>query len=1307
MAQYYIRTDGSDSNTGLANTAGGACKTLASVCGKATAVGDVINVGVGTFIESQLCVLRPGVSIVGAGVTSIIKSHVANTDGANDGLIELYSSTQNYAGNQSISNIKLDGDALQGGGAIYIYRRGNVSIHDCTIVDFKYCGVVFDNELSWVSPGTFAVSNSLYNNIITNCHGSGGGGNVRLTSQATFSMYGNTIDGRTRGMQNSVTFSNCKAITINNNTFYTLDTRPSGNWNFSFEVWDSWGGIEFHHNNFLGGGTMDLGGHYTYKGAYAFGISVHDNNFTIASRQPYTPEECIAITSESWQRLEDVWIYNNRITNFASGIQVTFGAQAGGVAQNYYIFNNIFEGMGYTDRSAYVIGFVDQNVAVTSYTNINIINNVIVSGANPGIAIRYDVMGSNTNINIKNNIVSGAFSPAVRFAVADYGGTFTNLAVTNNIFFGVGANYSWVGIPSQGTLSPVSASNPNFVSATDFHLKAGSAAIGYGTTVANVTNDLAGNAYANPRSVGVYEYSAVVPVIATITTSSVTGITSTTATTGGIISTDGGAIVTSRGICWATTSNPTIANNKVIDPTTGTGTFVSLITGLTQSTIYHVRAYATNSVGTAYGADIQFVTTTPVVLPTVTTQAASLISYTTATGNGNITSSGGATVTGGFCCATHTVPTTADNSISVVIGAGVYSGGWTGLLPSTTYYLRAWATNSAGTSYGNEVSFTTLTPSAPTVTTGAIFAITQTSATVAGTVTNINGAAITGTGICWSTISGPTITGSHTSDGISLSWSGSLTGLSSNTLYYVRAYATNSAGTSYGTQISFTTTAALPTLNLTSITSITSTTASSGGNTLNDNGSVITAKGICWSTTTTPTIATSHTTDGSGNSNYSSTLSGLVANTLYYVRAYATNSIGTGYSSQLTFTTSPSVTYISVIKAQVKKWMCVPDDRGHGALYNWYVASSSKVAPVGWHVPSNAEFNTLRTFFDPYGAYINNVAGGPLKQIGITHWMTPNTDATNSSGFNGVGSGSRWYNDGTYNSIHGYSFMWGTDVRYGQGVTGQLVANNPTFNTTGGTSYTYADVKNGYNIRFIKDNSVVGDCIDYDGNNYGGVLIGTQVWTTKNFKGTHYNDGTVIPLVTDNNEWIALGVPIDVTNDDSNRMPSKAGATTTINWGQTFPSIGKSLTKVIVKVNSGNSKLGSPDFNIRCSIYNTSLGIQYATTTMLPTTKIADSTNVISASIWGTDNHEFLFNSLSLPIGQYAIYFTYEDVVLNDESNNIGFSWGYSTYPGGEAFYHYSSYAAGVYNTLGPALNLYIYFEGDGMCYYNNDPTYA
>ena len=193
----------------------------------------------------------------------------------------------------------------------------------------------------------------------------------------------------------------------------------------------------------------------------------------------------------------------------------------------------------------------------------------------------------------------------------------------------------------------------------------------------------------------------------------------------------------------------------------------------------------------------------------------------------------------------------------------------------------------------------------PVLTTVIISGTTQTTSVSGGNITAENGATITARGVCWSTSTNPTIADSKTTDGTGKgTFVSNLTGLTPGTVYYVKAYATNSAGTAYGNELTFTATAiSLASITSTEVTAITATTAVSGGDITNDNGSDISAKGVCWSTTADPTIADSHTSDGTGVGVFASDLTGLTTATMYYVRAYSTNSAGTSYGIQVSFTT--------------------------------------------------------------------------------------------------------------------------------------------------------------------------------------------------------------------------------------------------------------------------------------------------------------------------------------------------------------------------------------------------------------------
>jgi len=198
-----------------------------------------------------------------------------------------------------------------------------------------------------------------------------------------------------------------------------------------------------------------------------------------------------------------------------------------------------------------------------------------------------------------------------------------------------------------------------------------------------------------------------VPTLPVLTTASITSIGDTSASGGGNITSDGGAAITVRGVCWSTTPGPTTALGTKTADGTGSGTFTSSVTGLTENTEYFIRAYATNSVGTAYGNELNFTTTDQITLAGLTTAAISLIGQTIATGGGNISSDGGSPVTSRGVCWSTTINPTASLDTKTIdgTGTGAFTSSITGLSANTTYYVRAYATNSAGTSYGDETSF--------------------------------------------------------------------------------------------------------------------------------------------------------------------------------------------------------------------------------------------------------------------------------------------------------------------------------------------------------------------------------------------------------------------------------------------------------------------------------------------------------------------------------------------------------------------------------------------------------------------------
>jgi uncharacterized protein (TIGR02145 family) len=299
----------------------------------------------------------------------------------------------------------------------------------------------------------------------------------------------------------------------------------------------------------------------------------------------------------------------------------------------------------------------------------------------------------------------------------------------------------------------------------------------------------------------------------------------------------------------------------------------------------------------------------PAYATLTTTAATSVTSISVVTG-GNITAEGGTPVTvRGICWSTSPNPTIANDTTRNGAGAGLFTSNISNLLGSTTYYIRAYAINTTGVGYGNQVTFTTLAPVPPNLSTTAISAVTSVSAATGGSIINNGGAPITARGVVWDTLTNPLITKNKSINGsINNIFLDTIRGLAGSRLYYVRSYATNSAGTAYGNEVSFTTlTPVVPTVTINPIDLITNVSARSGGAITSDGGAAILSKGVVWSTFPNPTISNSKTTDSSGVAPFTSQLTGLLGDSVYYVRAYATNATGTGYSAQLSFTATPAV----------------------------------------------------------------------------------------------------------------------------------------------------------------------------------------------------------------------------------------------------------------------------------------------------------------------------------------------------------------------------------------------------------------
>jgi starch-binding outer membrane protein SusE/F len=327
----------------------------------------------------------------------------------------------------------------------------------------------------------------------------------------------------------------------------------------------------------------------------------------------------------------------------------------------------------------------------------------------------------------------------------------------------------------------------------------------------------------------------------------------------------------------------------------------------------------------------------------VTSDSATITAFVVAVGDGFVQK--------GVCYST-TANATPYNTKVIFAGTdskATYSIRIGGLAFATKYYARGYAINEHGTFLGDEVSFTTL-PVKATLTTTAVTVITGNSAKSGGNITVAGGSTVTARGVCWATTHNPTVAGSKTVDGSGTgTFTSNLTGLAGNTLYYVRAYATSAAGTAYGTEVSFTTLVDFPVVTTTAVTSITKTTAVSGGNVTYDGGGTITAKGLAWGTSANPTITGSVIDGGTGLGVFVSNLDPLAKNTTYHVRAYATNSAGTAYGSDLSFTTLADINKFFVV-GSYNGW-----DNSDNALY--IISTATNPEAEGYvDFPASGEF---------------------------------------------------------------------------------------------------------------------------------------------------------------------------------------------------------------------------------------------------------------------------------------------------------------------------------------------------------------
>ena len=288
-------------------------------------------------------------------------------------------------------------------------------------------------------------------------------------------------------------------------------------------------------------------------------------------------------------------------------------------------------------------------------------------------------------------------------------------------------------------------------------------------------------------------------------------------------------------------------------------------------------------------------------VPLVITESVVDVTATSAHCFGSISNDGNSSVKEqGFVYGTMQYPTVDNGRAALPAGSNTFDCVLE-LEPHTTYYIRAYAVNGMGVGYGNQIMITTQDGLAE-VATGAVSDITTTSAICGGEVLADGGFPVMARGICWSTSAEPTINNAHTVNGSGIgTFTSQITNLEPNTTYHVRAYAQNESGVSYGATVTFSTQSGLPVVTTTTVTRITATSATAGGSVVEDGGYPVIRRGVCYGTSSQPTISGLHTTDGAGTGDFVSQLTNLTPGSTYYYRAYATNGVGTVYGEQKVF----------------------------------------------------------------------------------------------------------------------------------------------------------------------------------------------------------------------------------------------------------------------------------------------------------------------------------------------------------------------------------------------------------------------
>jgi hypothetical protein len=490
---FYISPAGNDT-TGDGSI-GNPWQTLHKATQTVITAGDIIHVNPGTYVESHECFLAEGVSIEGEGINSILQSSLT----ADFMAIIVAHSGEGANGNQHISGLKLDGQNLSTFWAICINGRSNVSVYNCTVVDFRDRGVIFAGRSDFTEyppDSAYATGNKFYNNIVNNCanyldsNGTYGRGCLNIGGQIGMLIYNNIItqDGRPEGYNgwpikyiNHGYLKNCR---IYNNILKKIPyggTYPGeSGWDFCIELFNI-EGLEIYGNTIQG--SIDL--NFSRKGNSPYSAWIHHNNM---SRDSLNSKYESGIIFEFGT--ESVIVEYNIMNNISSGVQ--FNTRDSSIVTNCVIRKNLFANLatGQTTGTAGGVLFISEGTNNATISNMTIDNNTItatgVHDRQPWVGIDFGsslTHGSASNIVIRNNIVTGFAAAWLR------GSDTTNMdqvvVMSNDAF--LNGNFDtplWPGgEPTNYSYDYFLGRDPMFDSSTNFHLLPISVVIDLGVDV--------------------------------------------------------------------------------------------------------------------------------------------------------------------------------------------------------------------------------------------------------------------------------------------------------------------------------------------------------------------------------------------------------------------------------------------------------------------------------------------------------------------------------------------------------------------------------------------------------------------------------------------------------------------------------------------------------------------------------------------------------------------------------------------------------------------------------------------------------